>query len=87
MSQFGEGKGLACKYGNVISIHFEFKITKQITPWETNICMIPPEFLDLKRDFYSNSGKTFLYTYGNIISTRTINIGESIIDSFSFVVS
>lgn len=84
-SPVGTGQGFAKKYGNVIVIDYEFRFTSNVTNWNTEVCKIPSEFFDTIRNHYSNSGKSFLYNNGKVISEGDYKIGETLIDNFCFI--
>ncbi len=84
-SPVGTGQGFIKKYGNVIVIYYEFKFTSNVTTWDTEICKIPSGFFDTTKNYYSNSGKSFLYNNGKVISVNNQKIGETLYDNFCFI--
>ena len=84
-SPVGTGQGFAKKYGNVIVIYYEFRFTSNVTTWVTEVCKIPSDFFDTTKNYYSNSGKSFLYNNGKVISVCNYKIGEALYDNFCFI--
>ena len=84
-SPVGTGQGFAKKYGNVIVIYYEFRFTSNVTTWDTEVCKIPSDFFDTTKNYYSNSGKSFLYNNGKVISVCNYKIGEALYDNFCFI--
>lgn len=84
-SPVGTGQGFAKKYGDVIVIYYEFMFTSNVTTWDTEVCKIPSDFIDTTKNYYSNSGKSFLYNNGKVISVDNQKIGETLYDNFCFI--
>lgn len=84
-SPVGTGQGFAKKYGDVIVIYYEFRFTSNVTTWDTEVCKIPSDFIDTTKNYYSNSGKSFLYNNGKVISIGNYKIGEALYDNFCFI--
>lgn len=84
-SPVGTWQGFAKKYGDVIVIYYEFRFTSNVTTWDTEVCKIPSDFIDTTKNYYSNSGKSFLYNNGKVISIGNYKIGEALYDNFCFI--